>query len=154
MYKHLNQSLKEAYSLLEEDDFNEIDIEDIPEEEEFKIEIENEDSKEEELEARISELEETVEQIKDELPGNKDVPGEFNEFEISTNAALSPEEKFSNDVYKDFIFFSDLDESCEITEELLDKNSCKNAYIPSVANKYKISSKEVKDILLNRKSER
>ena len=157
MSKHLTESLEKAYSLLNEDVMEVVPvvdgIEEVPVEiEEIPIEEVQEETPEpvEEVEERLSNLEAEIEEVKNLLVAQDSAP--LSEFDSSIEATISPEEEFSNKVYKDLLFYSKLPESCEITEELLDKPNFKVAYIPSIANKNRISTKEVRDILLGRPS--
>lgn len=156
MSKHLTESLEKAYSLLEEDfeefvpDEIEIEVEEIPEEIPETPEMEPETEDNLEVEERLSNLESEVEEVKNLLVA-KDV-AEVDDFEASTEELIDPEKQFSDKIFSDLLFYSKLPESCEITEELLDKPNFKIAYIPSVANRNRISAKEVRDILLGRAS--
>lgn len=138
MFKHLNQSLTEAFKMFE-DDIE--DTEPVEVEQEEVVEVPSDS-----LEERVSELENELDALKDSLV-NQDV---IDDFDANSEAKITPEEEFANRVHKDFIFYSKYPDDIEITEELLDTRACKYSYIPSVAVKNKISRKEVVDSLLGR----
>lgn len=154
--KHsLIESINKAYKLLESDEPEFIEEEPVEEEpleeleyveEEPIEEIEVEEEFPEEVEEKVNDLEARVEVIENEL-------GITPEEDIDTEEEVeekSIEEKFNDRIHKDFIFFSGLPEDVEITEELLEKRNCKQAYIPSVARRNKITSDEVRNSLLGR----
>lgn len=144
MFKHLNQSLTEAFKIFE-DDIEDTEIVEEP------VEVEQEEVVEvpsDSLEERVSELENELDALKDSLV-NQDV---IDDFDASSEAKISYEEEFANKVYECFMKQSGLYKKpdVEITEELLDKRPYRDAFIPSVAAKTRISRNEVKNILLNR----
>lgn len=155
--KHsLIESINKAYKLLENDDMEIIEeepleeVEYVEEEpiEEDEIEDEVEEEFPEEVEEKVNDLEARIEAIENELGIN---PEEVIDTEAEEEVEeKSLEEKFNDRIRRDFIFFSGLPEDTEITEELLDKRNCKQAYIPSVANRNKITSDEVRNSLLGR----
>lgn len=144
MFKHLNQSLTEAFKIFE-DDIEDTEIVEEP------VEVEQEEVVEvpsDSLEERVSELENELDALKDSLV-NQDV---IDDFDASSEAKISYEEEFANKVYECFMKQSGLYKKpdVEITEELLNKRPYCDAFIPSVAAKTRISRNEVKNILLNR----
>lgn len=143
MYKNLNQSLDEAYSLLEEDEF-ELDVIDVdaPTEE---ITLED---KPETVEERIADLEVEVKEIKDMLENPDNIS--VDSFNSSTETTMTPEENFANDVYECFMKLSKCPDDVELTEEFLDKRPYSDCWIPQVATRKRVSRNEVKNILLNR----
>lgn len=147
MYKYLNQSLNEAYALLEEDEF-EFDVMEVdaPVEEEGAEEITSEEP--ETVEERITDLETEVKEIKNILENPDNIP--VDSFGNSTEVIISPEEKFANDVYECFMNLSKCPVDVELTEELLDKRPYSDCWIPQVATRKRVSRDEVKNILLNR----
>lgn len=151
--KHsLIESINKAYKLLENDDMEIIEEEPLEEveyvEEEPIEEIEVEEEFPEEVEEKVNDLEARIEAIENELGINPDEVIDTEAGEEVEEKSL--EEKFNDRIRRDFIFFSGLPEDTEITEELLDKRNCKQAYIPSVANRNKITSDEVRNSLLGR----
>lgn len=145
MFKHLNQSLTEAFKIFE-DDIEDTEIIEEPvevEQEEEIVEVPDDS-----LEERVSELENELNTLKDSLV-NQDV---IDDFDANSEAKISYEDEFANKVYECFMKQSGLYKKpdVEITEELLNKRPYCDAFIPSVAAKTRISRNEVKNILLNR----
>lgn len=138
MLRHLNQSLSEAFELLDNEE------EMLPVEQEMTPQEDTSNS----LEERVSELETEINTLKNSLV-NKDV---LDEFEVNTSKLVDSREDFENKVYECFMKQSGLYKKpdVEITEELLDKRPYKDAFIPSVATKKRISRDAVRNILLNR----
>lgn len=145
MFKHLNQSLTEAFKIFEDDvEDTEIIEEPVEVEQEEEIVEVPDDS----LEERVSELENELNTLKDSLV-NQDV---IDDFDANSEPKISYEDEFANKVYECFMKQSGLYKKpdVEITEELLNKRPYCDAFIPSVAAKTRISRNEVKNILLNR----
>lgn len=146
MFKHLTESLSEAFNIFENDE-EEVIVEE-PSEEIPEEEVIEEQPSPESLEERVSDLENEIEALKDSLV-SQDV---IDDFDSNTENMIDVKDEFENKVYECFMKQSGLYKKpdVEITEELLDKRPYCDAFIPSVAAKTRISRNEVKNILLNR----
>ena len=141
MFKHLNQSLNEAFRLLEDDEeLGVVDATPYSDEEEIP---------EPSTEERIENLENEINEIKTILE-NPDMPPATDDFTSSTGVAVSPRDAFEDSVYECFMNISKCPKDVELTEEFLDKRPYSNCWIPQVASRKKMSRNEVRNILLNR----